>query len=532
MNACQNSSMRTLYNERPTAETLSCDNDHMLAISADPSWPSHMQVIRLPLDIWAIFKRLMTPNEWAGACGINHITYGLRRQLVAAKVRSCQGNDGQRRLSMQHLQLDRWRDCHSLFLDTRQLNEAVEITPAEMEQMALAGKEMPKLHCLHFTGGPLRGTAIENMLINLLAKHAVVLTLQVDLAIVPEPLQPPLALLNLQHLALMDMESGYRMTWPWSSREFTNDGLFSTINELTSLKTLYMQALKGRRHLKQVYPHGCVDLRGCKNLQRVVVQGFILHRAVALPAGCLLQAIGKPNLTSTEYFEVTREMSSYVTGLMLRQDSALGSRDHYHRWMDKGLLEKLPKMQNLKQLRIILGKGYLTERGNAPSELRINLDIDQLPCLEVLELGVEGDLAVYIPLQNKLEVLVIIASGVLHVSDSLLAPHPDYGSWSFCSNELCQLPIAPTKQMYLHLGMAYSQGAASANAESSIAKMRLLEYVVFGDGGWTARMPADLQHSSLQECFCGACLECLARAGAPLLCGQASTSEGFDKYLA
>ena len=267
-------------------------------------------------------------------------------------------------------------------------------------------------------------------------------------------------------------------------------------------------------------------------MQCVVVQGFILHRAVALPTGCLFEALSKPP-NSDQGFEVTREISNCVTGLVLRQESARGSECYHHRWCDEIFLGNIPKMQNLKQLRIVLGKGYLMERLNASSELRLNFD--QLPCLAVLELDVEGHLAVYIHPGNNLDVLVVIASGALHVSDSWLAPHLDhrYGLSSCCSNELCQLPIATSKQMYLQLGMAYAHNkkAALADAEHSMARLRLLEYVVEGSCGWTARMPADFQPSSLQECSCGACLECLARAGVPILCDQAWTGDSFDKHL-
>ena len=123
-------------------------------------------------------------------------------------------------------------------------------------------------------------------------------------------------------------------------------------------------------------------------------------------------------------------------------------------------------MQNLKQLRIVLGKGYLMERLNASSELRLNFD--QLPCLAVLELDVEGHLAVYIHPENNLDVLVVIASGALHVSDSWLAPHLDhrYGLSSCCSNELCQFPIATSKQMYLQSGMACAHNKKAALADS------------------------------------------------------------------
>ena len=76
----------------------------------------------------------------------------------------------------------------------------------------LASNNMSKLHCVHLIGRPLRGTAFDSMLVSLLAKHAVVLTLQVDLVVAPMPLQLSLALPNLQHLALM----GHKFAFWWT----------------------------------------------------------------------------------------------------------------------------------------------------------------------------------------------------------------------------------------------------------------------------------------------------------------------------
>ena len=83
----------------------------------------------------------MTSKEWAGACGISHATYAMRRRLVAAEVRSCQDRDGHRRILLPHLQLDNWHDCHSLFLDMRQLGEDVAITPAEVDRISAPCKQ-------------------------------------------------------------------------------------------------------------------------------------------------------------------------------------------------------------------------------------------------------------------------------------------------------------------------------------------------------------------------------------------------------
>ena len=348
----------------------------------------------------------MTSKEWAGVCGINRITYAMKRQIVAAEVCSHLDIDRRRRVSIRPLRLDRWHDCQSLFLDMRQVKEAVEVFPVKVEQMGLAGSKMPDLHCMHVIGGGgwyPRGANIEGVLINLLAKRALVLTVQVHIAVLPMPLQLPLGLSlpNLQHLVL-------GLHPPYDIYRFY-DGLSKAISNLTGLKTIYIQSLKATSNLL-ADPDKCVDLKDCKTLQRLVVQGVILSRAIALPAGCLLQAISK----TVPIKEVTSEVESCVTGVLLRQSSPseLGQQNW---WYDNSLLRGLPRMQRLRQLRISLDKGVLKKRCSAPSELRLNFD--RLPCLEVLELDVQGDLAIYVSPQNGLKVLVVIASGALYMSD-------------------------------------------------------------------------------------------------------------------
>ena len=466
----------------------------------------------------------MACKEWAGACGIKHATYALRRQIVAVKVTNFRGKGGHRRVSTRRLQLDKWHDCHSLFLDMRQLGENVEVTPAEMEQMALASNKMPNLQCLHFIGGEnwlLKGTSVEGVLGSLLAKHPVLLTLHMthglNLGELPKPHQPPLALPDLQHLVLaFDISEPVKRWWG-------QDRLFKAINELTGLKTLYIQSLKGMAFF---FCDDECDLRGCKNLKCVAVHRVRFYVAVALPAGCLFQVISNP----TQVPEGSDEILDSITGLMLSQRSACGLQ-----WRDDSLLSFLPKMQNLKEWRIVLDKELLRMRFSAPSELRLNVNFQYLPSLEVLELGVEGDLAIYVHPQNRLKALVIIASGALHVSDSELAQHPYQPEESSWRSELCLLPIATSKKMYLQSGVAYSHDYKAARADScakdSRVGPRLLEYVVEEDCGRSARMPAEFQPRSLQECCCGACLECLVRAGVPLLCESASTCDGFEKHL-
>ena len=121
------------------------------------------------------------------------MTYALRRLLVAAEV---QGELGNNEDLMRQLQVSRWPACHSLCLNLRQLDEGVEVTQAQKEQVSMASSALPLLRCVHVIGRdemPLIMSSIEGMLVGLLARHASVITLQV------KSIAMQLDLPNLQH---------------------------------------------------------------------------------------------------------------------------------------------------------------------------------------------------------------------------------------------------------------------------------------------------------------------------------------------
>ena len=91
------------------------------------------------------------------------------------------------------------------------------------------------------------------------------------------------------------------------------------------------------------------------------------------------------------------------------------------------------------------------------------------------------------------------------------------------------------KQMYLRSGAAFLPGFKNKLEElyamEPKTQVRLLDHVRDGQEGWIAQVPANFQPNDLQQCWCGACSDCLVRAGVPILCDQAWTSDGFEKRL-
>ena len=157
-----------------------------------------VQAMYLPIEVWAMISKNMAPREWAVACGACSTTYMLRKPLVVAEVRTRLNNPGQSLAGQ--LQLDKWRTCHSLCLDLRQIGEVLKVTEAQSKQIEQAGSTLPLLHCLHLVGSSYDVVKVESsvqaLLLDILAKHVSVLTLEVRFVGVP------LNLPNLHHLVL------------------------------------------------------------------------------------------------------------------------------------------------------------------------------------------------------------------------------------------------------------------------------------------------------------------------------------------
>ena len=113
---------------------------------------------------------------------------------MAAEVQTCMRAGKAKQDLTRQLQVDRWPAGHSLFLNLVQLPEGDQATANELNKIRLASDNLPLLHCLHIIGRarvfPTEGT-IEGVLMDVLARHVPVLTLQV------RALKMPLTLPNL-----------------------------------------------------------------------------------------------------------------------------------------------------------------------------------------------------------------------------------------------------------------------------------------------------------------------------------------------
>ena len=372
------------------------------------------------------------------------------------------------------------------------------------------------------------------MLINTLAKHALVLTIQT------KALRKPLDLPNLQHLAL-DIDSS---STSYLSRHKQHEAFFSAFYKLKGLKTLYIQSSSW----SGAKISGNANLTGCVQLKYMAVQGVSLTGKVVLPSECHLHGISMPH---GKLCEVTSAAAHLFRGLTIRQ------RATWSHQMLAGLHNELaqvytkcvaPNMKNLTRLQLILDEGaHSYEQCERNEGLQLHIDSSKVPALEVLEVQLQPKLAmtIRIDLALPLRTLVISAAGALYFHELPM-------------NEMCLPQITTLKDMYLQSGAALSPDykkhlqdlqarrlpaqmglleyvkkklMKSLHARRSPAETWLLKYVKEEAGGWIAQMPAGFQPGNLQECCCSACPGCLARAGVPIICNQAWTSMGFNKHL-
>ncbi len=442
----------------------------------------------------------MKPNDSAKACLISPTTYALR-PLAAAEVGIKLSTDEQE-LARQ-LQLERWPVCHSLCFNLQRMHGCVELTRAQIEQVIQAGSSLPLLRCLHIIGNPLltniKGSA-EALLMSVLSRHASVLTLHANMV------EMPLELPNLQHLVLHLVPFQYVQS---PRKQF--EALFPCMSMLKNLKSLYIRSATIGSSSTNPKVSASMDLRECAHLQHVALRNIGVRGLVALPAGCHLHLFDEPYLGRS----VTPSLADLVSGLTLR-----------HRLSQKlspfaGLLGHAPRMANLKQLRLTTCKNLL---GCCSPQNLLDIRIEQgmAPKLEVLELYVYCSMSFSVDLALPLRLLTVITSGRLELS---LRSAPT----------TCHVPKDTLKQVYIQSGVplssAYEGLLPKYFSRELWPQMRLTKSYGARPNGWTLQMPASFSPSNLQECCCRACPECLVRAGVPILCDKAWTSDGFDRYL-
>ena len=454
----------------------------------------HAQAMDFLVDIWDIIKDFMTPREFAKICSTSHASYAVRQQLVATEL--CFGPGNYEQLLLGQLQLSKWPTCHSLCINLGQLHEAMEISQSQRDIIKEAGSTMASLHCLHLIGRkPVRFTesSIEGVLVSLLAKHAVVLTMQVETVIMP------LELPNLQHLAL-DVQ---RTTRYW--REDLHWALFGAIKVLRGLKTLYIQS---RAALIQKP----VDLTDCGHLRCMTVQGVNFMGSLALPDGCFLHANShcwEPSVSNRRIWEVTAESACLLTGLTLRETESTWQAASWTRnWLRDGAL----CMRNLKRLRVILGYS---------GDFQMVFGPWLMPSLEVLELDAQSDMVLSMFPGLALKRLALITTGSLRFDEENLQQE--------------QSAAPKLTELYLQSSAPFSQKHMMAILARYTAQpepeVKLSDYVKNKQHRWIAQMPASFKSSNLQECYCSACPECLAKDGVSIRCDNTWTLNGFEKHL-
>ena len=417
------------------------------------------------------------------ACGTCRATHALSRPLIAAEMCDWFAQDEQTLLKQLHLK--RWSGCHSLFLSLRCMLKAVKViaAAAQIKQLSLDGC-LSSLHCLHIVGRdqvPLTKGNAEGVFLKLLAKHASVLTL--DIKSVSVPLDLP----TLQNLIINLAGMCGR-----KEQKQTCEALFPAVSRLMGLHTLYVQSSGTIISRK-------TDLTASKHLRCVALQGVELKGGVALPTECLLHVLHVPQHGEN----IVSAISNMVTGVNM----------HHSFWWEHGwLLRSTLNMRKLERLQLTVDDRC--KDGIYPS---LTFSGDHLPALKVLELDAQSSVKVWLVDGLALELLVIIAAGAL-VIDRLLCP-----------------PMTTLKQLFLRSGAAlapnYKECKEDVYGAEIWSGVKILDHVREEQGGWVAQVPASFQPRKLQQCWCGACPDCLVQAGVPILCDRAWTSEGFKKHL-
>ena len=460
------------------------------------------QGMDLPVDIWAVVRSLMAPQEWTRACGTCRAAYALKRPLVMAEVccvslmlgrltASCPSNEA----LLRRLQLDRWPTCHSLCLNLAKVANKRDIPSSQLAQIALilmAGHNMPLLHCLHLIGrpgAPLMQNSIEGMVISCLAKHLSVLTIEIRKVLTP------LNLPKLQHLVLqLTSENMYG-----ENRET----LIPAACVLKGLKTLYVTT-----DMSILFITGPTDLTACTQLQVVAVQDVHFKGLLALPAGCQLHV----NYTARHLKELTPAVSHLVNGLTLRHYDRLMKPFSIANWYPKHFLTGELKMSNLTQVRIVLDD--FSDDDNDGKKFEVAFGPERTPSLEVLELNVHWDLAVFVDPALALKSLVLITTKILYLDELMLR----------------QAPPKSIEQVYLQSRKAPWPQHGSWGSGSLARVIR--KHVRQGYRCCIVQIPNTFNPYGLQECCCRACPSCLLRAGVPILCDKAWSSFEFHEHKA
>ena len=458
----------------------------------------HAQAMDVPADIWGIVREKTPPTDWVKACGFSRESFAMQWKFLVAEL--CTKRAIHRRIRLGQLQLNEWHTCHFLYLNLWRLGDIVRLSTSQSKKVASASRKLPLLHYMHLVGRSqvtVTESSIEGMLVRLLARHTLVLTLQVHAMKMPwEPLP------NLQHLVLkLDAIP------LWIGERQTHGSVFSDISMLKGLKTLYVHF---PRPSGVIMIDGSADMTACVHLHRVVLQGVEPRCKLALPAGCSLHAICDLNYPG--HFRIFgHQVGRLVTELSWHCTSCRWTLGHWP-W------EVSPRMRNLTKLRVNVLEGVCDGK---VGEDRLMIIPDTTPNLEELELHTNCNMTLHIDSSLPLQSLLVIAAGFLHLDEMQYGGRP--------------APLAALKRMYLQSGVPlepdYRDRLKVLDTSVHWAGKRLFEFIREEPSSWRAVMPARLQPGNLQECCCGACPECLARAGVPIPWKQAWTDGGTEKRV-
>lgn len=244
---------------------------------------------------------------------------------------------------------------------------------------------------------------------------------------------------------------------------------------------------------------------------------------MALPKGCRLHMLA----TGSKDMALGAGVVGLVSGLTMHMNLMRHLSFLPRKLVPLKVTWEVPRLRNLKQLQLVVNKtGSDGKRVKGGLQFEVCVTVSEpwetsrhgvwhsmMPDLEVLEIKAPCNLTVFIGQEIRLKSLVLIAAGTLAINSAV---------WY-------QLGASNTtvKQLYL-------QSSCDFWPSFLLEPPRNAEY--FKEGWhcqccWKARMPASFQPNNLQECCCNACPECLARAGVPILCGQAWTRDGFKRHL-
>ena len=338
----------------------------------------------------------------------------------------------------------------------------------------------------------------------------------------------PQMLAGLQHLVLrvsgdaaanaVDAQPGHG--------GFGGGALFSAIaGSLPALRTLYVAAV-----VPCCIP-GPADLTPCEQLQALALVAIHVEEGLAVPAGCHVAVVLPADAVRALREWTGVALRGHVIALDVR--GVRTSNDALARSGLSVLYDALDvrRLTALHELRIVLDAASLP----LGAEDRVALDIDSncLPVLRRLEVDVPCTLSMRLAWVLEVRTMVLRArvfAGLLWCStvplDPTLHTTPCVSRWAAI---FVRFATAPTGRDEASLRDLICHSFRDVTGETGCGAIS-----AGGEGGaWQGAAPAGFRPGDdAPACGCRACVDCLGRAGMPLVAAQAWQREGFDRLLA